>query len=180
MKMNIKFNLSVVTTKIKDKQEKIKNLQPVMKEIAEDMKKETALNFRNTTSPEGKKWEALADSTIRQRRKNSQKPLNDTGVLKNSISAKSDETKAIVGTSVPYARIHQFGGWIEKKASTKTMYWKHNKSTGSLRMSKKDKSNFASEHKVKSHKFYIPARPYLGITDTMMDKYRGKILKYIK
>lgn len=40
-------------------------------------------------------------------------PLNDSGALKNSINAFSDNHSAVVGTNLIYAPLHQFGGTIQ-------------------------------------------------------------------
>ncbi len=73
------------------------------------------LSFRNSESPHGDKWPVLSETTIRQRRKGSSKPLIDTGVLMNSyqvsdVYSTTSGAAIDVGSNMEYAAIHNFGG----------------------------------------------------------------------
>jgi phage gpG-like protein len=69
-------------------------------------------HFKREEGPEGK-WKGLSDITIYRRRKGKKKRgdkiLQDTGTLKNSIAAVSNNRGAEVGTNIIYAKAHQFG-----------------------------------------------------------------------
>jgi len=74
-------------------------------------------NFRAQGRPTS--WTPLSPLTIARRRKGkgtgSMRILQDTGRLKQSITTETamrmkDKNALGVGTSVPYARIHQYGG----------------------------------------------------------------------
>lgn len=83
---------------------------PAMGTIADYMRSQVVLNFETETGPDGKKWQpsqrAIADGGL---------TLTDRGHLRQSITAASDATSAIVGTNIIYARIHQTGGRITAK-----------------------------------------------------------------
>jgi phage gpG-like protein len=65
--------------------------------------------FRDTTNPYGSPWAALAESTIRKRRNQSNKPLNDTGRLMNSITFNPSRFEVTIGTKEKYGITHQQG-----------------------------------------------------------------------
>lgn len=69
------------------------------------------LTFRDSVDPYGQPWTPLSPVTIARRRKQSSKPLLDTGRLRNSISyaATRDEVRVFTGTEVIYAATQQFG-----------------------------------------------------------------------
>jgi phage gpG-like protein len=69
--------------------------------------------FRNQHDPYGQDWAPLAASTLRGRRhgpkKRSPRILEDTGIGRNSYSARADENGFRVGSIVMYMRFHQLG-----------------------------------------------------------------------
>lgn len=100
-------------------QRKMANLRPVMQQIGEDVVASTQLRFRDQESPSGQAWKELSDVTKALRRKGNGSGeleiLSDNRILKNSLTrAKGAITvtanSVTVGTNVPYAAIHQFGG----------------------------------------------------------------------
>ena len=83
---------------------------PAMRTIADIMRTQTLERFEAETGPDGVRWKpsqrALEDGGL---------TLTDTGHLKQSITAASTATSAVVGTNLLYAAIHQFGGSIRAK-----------------------------------------------------------------
>jgi phage gpG-like protein len=65
--------------------------------------------FREEKSPDGINWKALSPTTIKQRRNNSDKILNDTGRLKGSFAHVATNSHVEITTDVEYAAFHQFG-----------------------------------------------------------------------
>lgn len=88
---------------------RIEDLEPVLLVMAEDLKTLIDDSFENSVSPSGRPWEPLKPATIAQRRANSDKPLVDTGRLRNSISATAESRSIVFGTNVVYGGTHQFG-----------------------------------------------------------------------
>lgn len=84
--------------------------RPAYSQIATRMEAATVRRFNTTSAPNGKSWKPLAESTIRQRREGSAKPLNDTGTLRSSIQSLGMRRRAIAFSSLNYARIHNKGG----------------------------------------------------------------------
>lgn len=131
-------------------------------------------NFRAGGRP---KWPALAASTVANRRQNSSKPLQDTGRLKQSITLKTGNETASIGTNLVYARVHQYGhdgiqipDVYPRRAKALRWY----KPGGGVVFAKK-----AAAHVVR-----IPARPYLVFQKadlTVLDKiFAGAISRAFK
>ena len=109
--IEIKIDDKEIQQYLKKLAEKTENLRPLMKNIAGIMMDSVEENFEKEGRPE--KWTPLAKPTIRQRTKKGYYPgriLQMRGELAASITSKSDENSAIVGTNKVYAAIHQFGG----------------------------------------------------------------------
>lgn len=154
----VKSNFSKISLDMQGKCNKLKNMKPVMSRIAQDMKKESDLNFRNSQSPDGTKWKELSTLTKTLRKNGGTKPLLDTGMnLKRNIHPYSTNTQAIIGTNVKFAAIHQFGGTIRSKNGKALKFGTH------IRTS-----------------VVIPARPYLGVNAKMGEKYRKWVVEWVK
>lgn len=180
------IKISIDSSAIKAKLEKIKNIdtKPLMQQIATDMKNQVDIRFRKCEGPDGTKWAELSPATIAQRRKNSTKPLNDTGDTRNTIVSYSDEVTAIVGTNHKIdkagrvsAAVHQYGAEIDKKERKGTMNWKVRKD-GKMKLAKKSKANFETDVTIKAHTVRIPARPFLGFSRNQIIKYEKMGRKY--
>lgn len=91
------------------------DLTDAMNEIGQYMISRTMKRFKE----EGPGWPPLSPATIRNRKRNRRgivKILQDTGVLRGSIGSPSRQgiyevggREVKVGTTVPYAAVHQFG-----------------------------------------------------------------------
>ncbi len=85
------------------------NLHAAFDAIGEDIKNNVAMCFRDEQSPDGINWKALSPQTIKRRRNNSSKILNDTGRLKGSFAHVATNSHVEITTDVEYAGFHQFG-----------------------------------------------------------------------
>ena len=74
----------------------------------------TEENFKEESRP---KWQDLADSTKKQRKKKGTYPgliLQITGQLASSVNTYYDDDSAVIGSNLNYAAIHQLGGQAGK------------------------------------------------------------------
>lgn len=113
--------------------------------IAEGVRTRTMEQFSEEKSPDGEAWK----TSVRARTAGG-KTLTKTGVLKNSIHARSDDTGMAVGTNDIRAATHQFG-------DTRTIHPK-----------KGEYLAFQVGGKwvrCRSVRITIPARPFLGINE---------------
>lgn len=150
--------------------QRLGDMSEPLSEIGQMLVTEADLAFREQRDPWGDKWKALRPSTLRARRKGkgagkTAHILRDTGRLASSISYSTETNSVVVGTNVVYSAIHQFGGEINRGASTRTLYFKMNKAGTEVsnRFVRKDKSNFAQDVNIGPYTIRIPARPFLPI-----------------
>lgn len=97
---------------------KVKDLRPLMRVVSQTMKLEVDENFETEGQNAGEKWADWSDSWRLRRTKAGRgngKILNFNGELRQSITRKSTDTEATVGTNKVYAAIHNFGGEIKKR-----------------------------------------------------------------
>ena len=105
----ITIDSQAVTQALNQLSQRVTNMQPAMSEIGESIVSWVDLTFRDAEDPYGNPWAELSPVTISKRINRSSKPLNDTGILKSSITKKPFPYEVIVGTNVKYAPTHQFG-----------------------------------------------------------------------
>src|SRR5574344_442123 len=90
---------------------KCEDMRPLMKNIAGIMADAVEENFAQEGRPD--KWQELAESTIKHRKKTKHWPgkiLQVKGQLATSITTQYDSESAIIGSNLAYAAIHQLGG----------------------------------------------------------------------
>lgn len=80
----------------------MKNLHPVFQDFGEHMRHSIKMNFQSGGRPTA--WPPSGKSAGRT--------LIESARLKNSIAYVASNQGVIIGTNVPYAAIHQFGGTI--------------------------------------------------------------------
>lgn len=143
----------------------------LMLSIAETMRVSVFKNFQTEGSRIGSKWQRLSPATIKQRQKKGYWPgkiLQRTGQLKNSIISQADDTTAAVSTNLVYAAIHQYGGWIHR-SSLKTYLRKKREG--------KEAPSGIRQRRIKMSSFYIPARPFMKLNESDMNKIKSTIVK---
>ena len=94
---------------------KCEDLRPLMKNIAGIMADAVEENFEQEGRPD--KWQELAESTIKHRKKTKHWPgriLQVEGQLATSITTQYDNKSAVIGSNLAYAAIHQLGGQAGK------------------------------------------------------------------
>jgi len=90
---------------------KCEEMKPLMKNIAGIMADAVEENFEQEGRPA--KWQELAESTIKKRKKTKHWPgriLQVEGQLATSITTQYDSESAVIGSNLEYAAIHQLGG----------------------------------------------------------------------
>lgn len=70
--------------------------------------------FEREQDPEGRPWQALAPSTVRARKGQAHPILRRSGHL-SQTHLRATEQEAVVGSNLPYAAIHQYGGAIRRR-----------------------------------------------------------------
>lgn len=111
-------------------------------------------------------WPQLSDMTLvlrkaRGKRANPRRMLQDRGTLKGSFAADISRSEMRYGTSVPYARLHQFGGRAVMKLGAAVIRPKRAKALRFI--SRSGEVVFATEVHLPPREIAvdIPARPFL-------------------
>lgn len=167
--------------------ERARDLSPAMREIGAGVVADAQMRFKDSRDPYGAAWKKLARRTIAQRRGKSDKPLLDTGRLRNSISYQLLGQSAVqIGSNVKYAAIHQFGGTVQHGARSIKVRLRQ------VMVTRKDgtsykASRFAKDsHKRASEKWgtnsagwsvRIPARPFLATRQRGLSREYGEIIR---
>ncbi len=125
-----------------------------MDSIATAVRNDILDRFKTATAPDGSPWAPLSPVTIARRRRRSDRPLLDTGVLRNSIQIlELGRDSASVGTREKYAATHQFGAKKGQYGRTKRgapIPWGD-----------------------------VPARSFIGVSDGAMENIRRLIIRHL-
>jgi phage virion morphogenesis protein len=130
--------------------------------------------FRQENAPDGTPWQPLKPATIKAREKAGQTPItilrsNSKGksgsALAGSLSYEADQSEVRIGSPLPQAGIHLFGGTIQIPERSGRIYRKRDEN-GQVgrRFAKKSDADVETEVKIPAHQIKIPARPFVGIT----------------
>ena len=120
MSIKIEINdqfLAELKGAVEDIEERCNNLDPVLEPAAQFLGKAIDDSFKRSESIFGGKWQNLAPSTVERRRKNSSKPLIDTGQLRGQsyaglVSTSRNRRSILTGVSgapAVYGPTHQYG-----------------------------------------------------------------------
>lgn len=118
--VEIKIDNKEVNERLLDLAKRGENLRPLMKNIAGIFAYATEENFREEGRPD--KWTDLAEITKKNRTKKRKWPgqiLQVEGKLAASVNTQYDDNSAVIGSNLPYARIHQLGGFAGKNKKVK-------------------------------------------------------------
>jgi phage virion morphogenesis protein len=107
--IQISVESQAVKAKLAQLQHQTENLQPIFESIGQGLRTHIIDCFKQEKSPDGINWAALDPKTIRQRRNDSRKILNDTGRLKGSFAHVATNSHVEITTDTEYAPYHQFG-----------------------------------------------------------------------
>ncbi len=140
--MEINFDLSELEDWLKERIEKVKDLDRVKEDIADVLLTSTQENFDKEQEPDGTPWEPLSNITkeYKSRRNKNTNMLYQDGLLQGTLDTEVTNWGVRVGSikgSVLYARIHQKGGMAGRNKKVK-----------------------------------IPARPYLGLNNKLIRKIK--------
>lgn len=154
------------------------DLTPAMRAIAGQLHQHVLERFDRQAGPGRRAWARLAASTIRRKPRRAPPAfvLQDTRRLYVSLVSDADATTAAVGTNVPYAALHQFGGRIQRAAREGSALFrmaregagrtKDGRRVGSklrfARATSRAKSLRSKSFTVGAHAIEVPARPFLG------------------
>jgi len=160
---------------------KIKDREPLMRNISSIMLDDVRQNFEVQGRPP---WAPLAQSTIKERQRLGYWPgkiLQRTGQLLKSITSKSDNDSAQVGTNKIYAAIHQFGGIINQAARSnlyKQARYIRKSKKGKFKKNRGKREMGGFTYKAKSIR--IPPRPFLILSEDAVNEVKQQLMNYLE
>mgnify|MGYP003634348228 CR=1 FL=1 len=160
---------------------------PVLKQIGVLMVAESQRAFKEQKHG-GKSWDERAPVNIfgiiadfaagkrkpPNRRFETRPALRDTGALAKSIAFEVRGKVVEVGTNLDYAAVHQFGGKVESKTLTsdvRRLLWGWLKRQDS-QMQSRIGWVLNAKYKGKKIEAEVPARPFIGITESVRKAVR--------
>lgn len=118
-------NLAHVMNKFKDIQNRAKNPSTAMEICAAKGWRDVIGHFSATEGPDGK-WDPLKPATILSRKHGGTKPLQDTGLLRQSNRYRVLKAEAHVYNDAKYAGVHNYG-YAKKNIPKRQFMWLSNK-----------------------------------------------------
>ncbi|ECL8857196.1 phage virion morphogenesis protein [Salmonella enterica] len=147
------------------------DMTPLMRALAGTLATETAVNFEEEGRPP---W---VPSLAAQ--KHDGTTLSDTGHLQRSVTTAYDARSAVIGTNVVYARLHQLGGTVKRRARDVILYRRvdeHGKLTAGF--VEKRQASYVQKTRIGDHTATYPARPFLPVNadGSLQDGVEQKLL----
>ncbi len=118
--LRIELTIAEATDLIEGLENRLGDLTPAMKGVGEYMLLRTRESFDDEVDPSGRKWQALAPSTVRNKQRRKTKPgkrarvragatdiLKESYLLRDTIAYNADSTSVRVGTPQEYGIFHQ-------------------------------------------------------------------------
>ena len=108
--INIPIGLRQAPGKLRDNAITPATVTKLLRSLGPLLVGQSKLTFRDSRDPYGEPWAPLAKSTLANRKHGGDRPLEDTGALRNSINFKVGGDTLRIGPNVGYGLIHQTGG----------------------------------------------------------------------
>lgn len=107
--IEIKVNSAAVTHTLERLAQRVSDMRPAMRDIADELRYQSMVNFEQQGRP---RWQPLSTATLaaNKGRRAGGQILRDTGRLMNSLRPSYTGNSATVASDVQYAAMHQFGG----------------------------------------------------------------------
>ena len=143
--------------------------EPVLHRIAQYLRASEEARFIAQVAPDGEQWQPLSPpyAAWKQRRGFPGGILTLYGRLRSQWTDDVENNVLLFGTSVQYARIHQFGGDI-KHAPSSGMMLRALKGGGLISKkaaSKKSRAGFAFQgYERGGYTQHVPPRPFFGLS----------------
>ena len=178
----------MITLKVDDRQirglldklaQRLDDMTPAMKRIANQLEATVKRNFREGGRPE--KWKPS-----KRVLKHGGQTLRETGRLRSSITPDHGRNYAEVGTSVEYAPTHQFGAKKGEFGRKKVTIKAHRRKVKSRDIRKGRHLVAKGVTFVKEHERImefpwgdIPARPFMVVPDEDMEDIKDILVRFI-
>lgn len=161
---------------------RLANTVEINRRIGETIVGLTDDRFKTQTDPEGQPWQDLKPRTWQRKRKTGGilKILQEQGTLRDTIVYEADGQGVSIGSNLPYAVIHQFGGTVQQRARSGFLGYKLGRDgRPGNRFAKRKSADFEQPVQYRAREFEIPARPYLGLSDAYLEEIADVLGEYL-
>jgi phage gpG-like protein len=150
---------------------------PTLREIGQNLVEMRRARFIRGQGPNRVPWRPK-----QPRRDGKDLPLLVSGRLRDSLAVAVDGNTVLVGTDLPYAAIHEFGGEIRQYAYSRKVAFR---SVGGRSLFARSRGKGAHKKVTLRAVTYgerllrIPARPFLGADDEDRDEIQDVVARHI-
>lgn len=141
----------------------LRSLRRLHHDLGEEYRLLVEEGFEREQDPEGRPWQALAPSTVRARKGQAHPILRRSGHLSRT-HLRATEQEAVVGSNLPYAAIHQYGGEVRREARRATLHfrtYRRGRHRGRTLFARARRATSSREVQMGPVTVRIPARPWL-------------------
>ena len=161
---------------------RLENKVEINRRIGQTVVDLTDDRFKTQTDPEGQPWQDLKPGTWERKRRTGGilKILQEQGTLRDTIVYEADSQGVSIGSNLPYAAIHQFGGTVRQGARSGFLGYKLGRDgRPGNRFAKRKNADFEQPVQYGAREFEIPARPYLGLSEAYLDEIGNVLGEYL-
>ena len=143
-----------------------RQLSLIHRELGQEYQLLVQQGFEAEQSPAGAPWQALAPATVKKRARKGRGAhpiLRISGRLART-HLRANAQEAVVGSNLPYAAVHQYGGEIKRKGGTLKLHFRkfqRGPRRGKTLFSRAGKATYGMRAAVGPYSIRIPARPWL-------------------
>ncbi|ELI9041827.1 TPA: phage virion morphogenesis protein [Pseudomonas aeruginosa] len=179
-RIELEFDSQQVTQALSAAAATLRSPTKILEDLIEPLLHIHQARFRAQQAPDGTPWTALSPRYLARKRRNRDKILTASGDLRKLAGQVEGDT-LLFGTNLPYGAIHQFGGTIQRQERQSTVYFRMNERTGEVgrQFVPKRRSNFAQDVRIGPYTITMPARPWLGTSDTDDAKLLQRVMSLI-
>ena len=139
-----------------------RQLSLIHRELGQEYQLLVQQGFEAEQSPAGAPWQALAPATVKKR--GSAHPILRVCGRLARTHLRANAQEAVVGSNLPYAAVHQYGGEIKRKGGTLKLHFRkfqRGPRRGKTLFSRAGKATYGMRAAVGPYNIHIPARPWL-------------------
>ncbi|HBO0984268.1 TPA: phage virion morphogenesis protein [Pseudomonas aeruginosa] len=179
-RIELEFDSQQVTQALSAAAATLRSPTKILEDLIEPLLDIHQARFVAQRAPDGTPWAALSPRYQARKRRNRDKILTASGDLRKLAGQVEGDT-LLFGTNLPYGAIHQFGGTIQRREQQSKVYFRMNERTGEVgrQFVPKRRSNFAQDVRIGPYTITMPARPWLGTSDTDDAKLLQRVMSLI-
>lgn len=106
----VRVDSRAVDSALQNLQQRLGNLQPVLRSIGAEMESRVSARFETRSDPNGQRWQVWAQSTVDTYPKDGRRKLLErSGAMLGSLASRVGSGSVRIGFGQDYATFHEFG-----------------------------------------------------------------------